>query len=140
MAEEWRVSLIFHGRSGAGKKSYFYRTKVRDLLRSRVGDDIAVSAEEKMHIFLYAGTAQAAEEAEHVAREVLAQQDLSADVRLERWDPSGETWRDARAVAPDGAGAGLPAADEDNPGPGRLRSAANGLIGAVVQAAIDHVP
>jgi hypothetical protein len=105
MAEDWRVSLIFNDRSAAGEKSYS-PTAVRDLLRSRLGDDIAVSAD-KMHIFLYAGTADAAEEAEHVAREVLAQQNLSADFRLERWDPSGQAWQGARAGAPDCPVAGL---------------------------------
>jgi hypothetical protein len=139
MAEEWRVSLIFNDHPGARKKSYYSRKVVRDLLRSRFGDDIAVSAE-KMRIFLYAGTAAAAEEAERVAREVLAQQNLSADFRLERWDPSGEAWRDARAGAPDGVVAGLPAAHEDNPGQGRLRSAATALTGSVVQAVIDGMP
>jgi hypothetical protein len=138
MAGEWRVSLIFNDHLGARKKPYS-GTAVRDLLRSRFGDDIAVSAEIKGHIFFYAGTADAAEGAEHVAWEVLAQQNLSADFRLERWDPSGQAWRDAPAGAPNGAVAGLPEAHEDNPRRGRLRSA-SGLIGSVVQAVIDSIP
>jgi hypothetical protein len=137
MAGEWRVSLIFDHHPGAREKSYS-RTAIRDLLRSRFGDDIAVSAE-KRRIFLYAGTADAAEEAEHVAREVLAQQNLGADFRLERWDPSGQAWRDAGAGAPDRAVAAVPAAYEDNPRQGRLRSA-GALIGNVVQAVIDSIP
>lgn len=134
MAEEWRVSLIVNDRPGV-RASYYYRTTVRDLLRSRFGDDIAVSAE-KMRIFLYAGTVDAAAEAEHVAREVLAQQNLSADFRLERWDPSGEAWRDARAGAPDRVVGELPAAHEDKPGR-HLRSAATALIDGVIQTVID---
>jgi len=121
------VSLIFNDRPGARQKSDYVRG-----LRCRLGGDIAVSAGE-MRIFLYAGTAEAAGQAEHVAREVLAAQHLSADFRLERWDPSGQAWRDARAEA-----TGLPAAHDDNRGRRRLRSA-GALIGSVVQAVIDGI-
>jgi hypothetical protein len=44
---------------------------------------IVISAE-KTRIFLYTGRAGAAREAELAARQVLAQQGLSADVRLDR--------------------------------------------------------
>jgi hypothetical protein len=82
MADEWRVTLIFDDRSATGK-----RTAVRGLLRRRLGDDIAVSGD-KARIFLYAGTAKAAEEAEYAARDVLAQESLSAETRFECWDPA----------------------------------------------------
>ena len=126
MAGDWRVSLIFNDRPAAGEKSYS-PTAVRDLLRSRLGDDIAVSAD-KMHIFLYAGTADAAEEAEHVSQGRLAQQNLSADFRLERWDPSGQAWQDARAGAPDCPVAELSTAQGDNPRRRRLRSVMDGVL------------
>src|SRR5690348_12221427 len=79
MAEEWRVSLVI---GGAVKGSH-----CRDLLRDRLGDDIAVSAT-KTHLYLYAGSVKAAEEAGQVARAVLEEQGRFAEVRLERWDPS----------------------------------------------------
>jgi len=130
MADGWRVSLIFNDCSGAGKKSD-WPAAVRDLLRGRCGDEFSVSAG-KMHVFLYAGTADAAEEAEPVAWEVLAQQSLSADVRLERWDPSGQAWQDARAGAPDGVVAGLPAAQEGNQRRRRLRSTVGAMLGELL--------
>ena len=49
MAEEWQASLTLDGRGGTVKESHG-----RDLLRSRSGDDIAISAE-KAQIFVYAG-------------------------------------------------------------------------------------
>jgi hypothetical protein len=58
MAGEWRVSLILDGREGT--------PHCRDLLRSRFGDDIAVSVE-KARIFLCAGPEKAAGEAEYAA-------------------------------------------------------------------------
>ena len=115
MAEEWRVSLILDGRGGT--------SHCRDLLRSRFGDDIVVSAENAC-IFLYAGSEKAAGEAEYVARDVLAQQDLNAEFRVERWDPSGGEWRD-----PD-----EPAEHEDHPEPGRLETTAIAFIKGAGQA------
>jgi hypothetical protein len=116
MAEEWRVSLILDGRGGT--------SHCRDLLRSRFGDDIVVSAE-KAHIFLYAGSEKAAGEAEYVAREVLAQQDLNAEFRVECWDPPCGGWRDPEE----------PVEHDDKPGPGRLRTTATALLKGAAQAA-----
>ena len=83
MAEEWRVSLVIGGGGSTVKGSRY-----RDLLRARLGDDVAVSAG-KTHLFLYAGSAKAADEAGQVARAVLEEHGQFAEVRVERWDPSG---------------------------------------------------
>jgi hypothetical protein len=119
MAEEWRVSLVIDGRGGTVRGSSY-----RDLLRNRLGDDVAVSAE-KTRIFLYAGSAKAAGEAAQVARAVLEEQGRLAEVRLERWDTSGREWR----------GLGEPAEHEDAPGPGRLRRGADAVLRGAVEAA-----
>jgi hypothetical protein len=129
MAEEWRVSLIFDDRSGQGK-----RRAVRDLLRRRLGDGIAVSGE-KTRIFLYAGSASAAEEAEYAARDVLAQESLSADFRFECWDPVGEAWRDARTEPRDPA-AGPPADDDGERG----RQRRGNLIDNLILPYLEHFP
>jgi hypothetical protein len=120
MAEEWRVSLVIDGRGGTVKRSHY-----RDLLRNRLGDDVAVSAE-KMHIFLYTGSAKAAEEAGQVALAVLEEQGQFAEVRLERWDPAGEEWR----------GPEEPAGHEDKPEPDRLRSTVTALLKGAAGAAM----
>jgi hypothetical protein len=112
MADEWRVSL------GTVKGSRY-----RDLLRARLGDDVAVSAG-KMHLFLYAGSAKAADEAGQVARAVLEEHGQIAEVRLERWDPSGGEWRDP----------GEPAEHEDRPEPDRLQTTAIAFIKGAGQA------
>jgi hypothetical protein len=125
MTEEWRVSLVIDGRGGTAKGSYY-----RDLLRDRLGDDVAVSVE-KMHIFLYTGSAKAADEAAQVARAVLEEQGRLADVRLERWDSSGEEWRDPGEEWRD---PGEPAEHEDRPGPGRLQTTATAFLKGAGQA------
>lgn len=113
MAGEWRLSIDFTGHPGTGRR-FFRRRQAREVLRSRFGDDIVISAE-KRRIFLYAGRAAVAREAEFAARQVLAQHGLSADIRLDRWDPSGQAWRDARSGAPEQDAAAL-AADAGSPG------------------------
>ena len=118
MAEEWRVSLVIDGRGGTVRGPYY-----RDLLRHRLGDDVTVSAE-KMHIFLYTGSAKAAEEAGQAALAVLEEQSHLAEFRLERWD--GEEWRDPEE----------PAGHEGKPGPGRLRSTATALLRGAAGAAM----
>ena len=118
MAEEWRVSLVIDGPGGTLQRSY-----CRDLLRNRLGDDVTVSAE-KMHIFLYAGSAKAADEAGQVARAVLEERGQPAEIRLERWDVSGGHWR----------GLGEPAEPDDAPEPGRLRRRAGVVLRAAAEA------
>jgi hypothetical protein len=121
MSEEWRVSLILGGRTGVPKKV------VVDL-RVRLGDDIAVSAD-KGRIFLYAGTSKAAEEAEYVARDVLTMQSLTAESRLELWDPAAQAWRDPRIEMPEG--------DQQ---PGRREARKKVLVDGVLQFLSDAPP
>ena len=45
-------------------------------------------------VFRYAGTEDAAGEAAGVVREVLAQQQLSAELHADRWHPLEEAWED----------------------------------------------
>jgi len=123
--EEWRVSLVAFGQP-ARRKPVFADT-VRDLLCSRAGADVSVTAG-KAGIFLYAATADAAAAAEGMAREVLAQRGLAADIRLEQWDQSRQAW----LPAGDAAAAELPSGQERNPGRRRLRAA-----GAVIAAALE---
>jgi hypothetical protein len=125
VGEEWRVSLIACGQLAPGKP--VFADSVCDLLRSRAGEDVSVTAGKK-GVFLYAATADAAATAEAMARETLAQQSLAADIRLDRWDPSRQAW-----LPPgDAAAAELPSGQEHDPGRKRLRAA-----GAVVTAIFD---
>ena len=89
MDEEWRVSLVNFVQPAGGKR--VSAGAVRDLLRSRGGAEVSVTGG-KSGIFLYAATGDAAEAADGIAREVLAQQGLAADINVERWDPSRRAW------------------------------------------------
>jgi hypothetical protein len=114
--EEWRVSLIPCGQLASGKSPF--ANSVCDLLRSWAGQDVSVTAG-KTGVFLYAATADAAATAEGMAREVLAQQGLVADIRLDRWDPARQAWLPPGDVA----ATEVPSGQEQGPGRKRLRAA-----------------
>jgi hypothetical protein len=128
--EEWRVSLVFL--DPLTTRNPRYADSVTALLRGRVGAESSVTAG-KTAIFLYAATADAAGNAERGAREVLTEQGLAADIRLERWDPSRQAWVDVRT---DVAAPELQSRDERSAGRRHLRSA-GALIAAIVEAAGD---
>ncbi len=100
MANDWRVTVTLHDASGAGRAVQALRDhEVEDDARRRLGHRVAVSAEGS-RIFLYAGTENAAREADRLARELTAQRGLPADFALERWHPDEEEWEDADVALP----------------------------------------
>jgi hypothetical protein len=121
--EEWRVSLIASGQLASGKP--VFADSVCDLLRSRAAEGVSVTAG-KTGVFLYAATADAAATAEAMAREVLAQQGLAADIRLDRWDPSSEAWLPGDAAATE-----VPPGQQQDSGHRRLRSAGGVVMGII---------
>jgi len=121
MTEEWRASLVIYDDG-----SIFRRSRFRDLLRSRLGGDVAVSVGQT-DIFLYTGSAKAADEAAQVARALLEEQGRRiTETRLELWDPAGKEWRDPEAPET--------AEPEDKPGPGRVESNVIAFIKGAGQA------
>jgi hypothetical protein len=73
--------------------------RVENDVRRRLGDRVAVSADGPS-VFLYAGTEDAAREADRVVREVLARRQLTAAFKLDRWHPIEQEWEDAGAPLP----------------------------------------
>jgi hypothetical protein len=60
-------------------------------LRGRISSDVKVS-QAGMGVFLYLASAHAAAQAEQVAREVLAEHHVTADVRCDQWNPISKSW------------------------------------------------
>jgi hypothetical protein len=60
-------------------------------LQSRISGDIKVS-QNPSRVFLYAASAPVAGQAEQAVREVLAEHDVAADVRCDRWNPISKSW------------------------------------------------
>jgi hypothetical protein len=100
VANDWRVTVTLHDQAHVGRAlESLHEHEVEDDVRRRLGHRVAVSAE-GTQIFLYAGTENAAREADQVARELTTQHGLSADFALDRWHPIEEEWEDASVAMP----------------------------------------
>jgi hypothetical protein len=100
VADDWRVTVTLHEQAQAGRAlSSLHEHEAEDDLRRRLAHRVAVSADGP-RIFLYAGTENAAREADRVVREVLAQHDLDASFSLDRWHPVEEEWESADVAMP----------------------------------------
>jgi len=100
VANDWRVTVTLHDPAHVGRAlESLHEHEVEDDVRRRLGHRVAVSAEGSQ-IFLYAGTENAAREADQVARELTKQHGLSADFALDRWHPIEEEWEDAAVAMP----------------------------------------
>jgi hypothetical protein len=101
MSDEWRVEVDLddeqHGfRLGERLRSL----DLDDEARARLGDRVIVTRDGS-RIFLYAAAERQAREAERVARELLAAEDLTAEVSLTRWHPDEDAWKDSSIPMPE---------------------------------------
>ena len=93
MADDWRVCIAFGGGSVDS-----LRQALTTALGSRLGDQVAISSN-ATQIFLYFPSIGLADKAAQVAREVLAQRNISVGtVRTEGWSWQEQDWRDADEV------------------------------------------
>ena len=98
--DDWRVTVTFDDEAHVTHAIASMRDhRVENDVRRRLGDRVAVSADGP-NVFLYAGTEDAAREADRVVREVLAQRQLTAAFKLDRWHPIEQDWEDAGAPLP----------------------------------------
>jgi hypothetical protein len=88
MAEDWRVTITLDGDS-RGVLQALHERESSDSALSRV----AVSSDGPT-VFLYADTRGAAEASKTALADVLADQGLSGEPRLERWHHEEERWED----------------------------------------------
>jgi hypothetical protein len=101
MSDEWRVEVDLddeqHGlRLGERLKGL----DLDDEARKRLGDRIIVTRDGP-RMFLYAQAEEQAREAERVARELVAEEGVSADISLTRWHPDEDAWKDASIPMPE---------------------------------------
>ena len=97
---DWRVTISLADPDHAERaRRSFSEREVEDDVHLRLGRNIAVGAGDAQ-IFLYAGTENAAREAEQVAREVLAEDGVKAEFTLDRWHPIEEQWESPDVAMP----------------------------------------
>jgi hypothetical protein len=99
---EWRVEIDLDDEAhGFGIGERLRAHSLDDEARKRLGGRVVVTRDGP-RVFLYTGSEAEAREAEAVARELVANDDLSADITVTRWHPAAEEWQDASLPLPRG--------------------------------------
>jgi hypothetical protein len=101
MSDEWRVEVgLGDERHGLKLGERLRALDLDDEARERLGDRVIVTRDGP-RMFLYAGSEERAREAERVARELVADEGLAAEIALTRWHPDEEAWKDASVPMPE---------------------------------------
>ena len=99
-SNDWRVTISLTDPAHLERaRQSFSAHEVEEDVRRRLGRSVAIGAGDSQ-IFLYAGTENAARDAERVARGVLAQQGIEAEFALHRWHPIEEGWESPDVAMP----------------------------------------
>jgi hypothetical protein len=98
--DEWRVEIDLDDEAhGFGIGERLRAHSLDDEARKRLGGRVVVTRDGP-RVFLYAGSEAEAREAEALARELVANDGLSADITVTRWHPVAEEWQDATTPLP----------------------------------------
>jgi hypothetical protein len=100
MSEDWRVEVeLDDEKHGLSLGERLRSLDLDDEAREHLGEGIVVTRDGS-RMFLYSDSEAGADAAERIVRELLADHELSADVRLTRWHPVEEAWKDASEPLP----------------------------------------
>ncbi len=98
--DEFRVEVnLDDPEHGFGLGERLRARHLDDETRERLGNRVMVTRDGP-RLFLYTTTQDEAHAAEGVIRELIEQDDLSAEVRTTRWHPDEEAWEDASHPLP----------------------------------------
>ena len=99
-SNDWRVTISLTDPAQLEQaRQSFSAHEVEEDVRRQLGRSVAIGAGDSQ-VFLYAGTENAARDAERVARDVLASQGIPAEFALHRWHPIEEEWEDPDVALP----------------------------------------
>ena len=100
MAEEYRVEVeVEDPERGYSTEQRMRALDLDDDARERLGSTVMVTRDES-RLFLYATSEAQAREAERVVRDLVAADELTAEIRVTRWHPLAEAWEDASIPLP----------------------------------------
>jgi hypothetical protein len=97
MSDEWRIEVELEDLDGL--RDMLATRDLDDEARDRLGGRVIVTRDAE-RIFLYANSEQAAREAEREVRELCASEGFQAEIRVTRWHPVEEAWKDADIPLP----------------------------------------
>jgi hypothetical protein len=99
--EEWRVEVALDRDQHADTLSgALHDLQLDDEARKRLGGSVIVTRDGRF-IFIYAWHEESAREAERVVKDIMNHESLVGEVRLMRWHPVAEEWKDADEPLPD---------------------------------------
>ena len=100
MAEDFRVEVELDDEAhGYSLRERFRAVRLDDEARKRLGRNVVVTRDASK-LFLYAEDEEQAREAEQVVRRLLDEEGLTAEVRLTRWHPVEEEWKELSIPLP----------------------------------------
>jgi hypothetical protein len=107
--EEWRVEVeLDDAEHGLSIGERLRALGLDDDARKRLGDRVVVTRDGS-RVLLYARTEADAQEAEKTVRELVSEDDLSAEFALTRWNPADQAW-----TGPNGEREDSPASPSDD--------------------------
>lgn len=99
--DEWRVEVALdEEQHGDSLSERLHSIQLDDEARKRLGGSVIVTRDGRF-LFLYAWHEESAREAERVIRDLMEKDKLVGQVRLMRWHPIAEEWKDAEEELPD---------------------------------------
>jgi hypothetical protein len=99
--DEWRVEIHLDRDEHADTLSgALHDLQLDDEARKLLGGSVIVTRDGSF-VFLYAWHEESAKEAEHVVKNIMNDEGLIGEMRLTRWHPIAEEWKDAEEPLPD---------------------------------------
>jgi len=98
--EDWRVETTLSDEGyGHSLHERLHARSLGEHARRRLGEGVVVTRTGSK-LFVYTADQAQANEAGELVRELVAEEDLSADVTVTRWHPVEESWKDASVPLP----------------------------------------
>jgi hypothetical protein len=99
--DEWRVEVALdEDQNGATLSEALHHLQLDNEARKLLGGSVIVTRDGRF-VFIYAWHEESAQEAERVVKNLMQDQKLAGQVRLMRWHPAAEEWKDASEPLPD---------------------------------------
>ena len=99
--DEWRVEVALDKEQHLDSLTdRLHELQLDDEARRRLGGSVIVTRDGRF-LFIYAWHEESAQEAERVVRSLMENDKLVGQVRLTRWHPVAEEWRDAEEPLPE---------------------------------------
>jgi hypothetical protein len=99
--DEWRVEVALDEEQHAGSLSdRLHELQLDDEARKVLGGSVIVTRDGRF-LFVYAWHQESAQEAERVVKNLMQDEKLVGEVRLMRWHPIAEEWKDAEEPLPE---------------------------------------